>query len=232
MKHQPPMTPEQERQMLEHFRTHAQGEPSAALDARILAAARAAIEQRVAVEKERSLAARIKAWLFAGRGQQRWSLALAGVACLGVAVSLTWRQFEPASATYDAVPASAVMPAAARQAPIHAPLQMAAPAPEMRARVAKPDAVFAESFKQERLSEVSPQHYSAAAAGAPVAPVASADEAQMTDLDAAVMEQLKELLQLREDGKSSEAEVLKQKIQRENPDLDIEVQLHELQKSK
>lgn len=230
MKHQSPMTPEQERQMLEHFRTHAQGEPSAALDARILAAARAAIEQPVAAEKERSLAARIKAWLFAGRGQQRWSLALAGVACLGVAVSLTWRQFEPASATYDAVPASAVMPAAARQAPMHAPLKMAAPAPEMRARAAKPDAVFAESFKQERLSEVSPQHYSAA--GAPVAPVASADEAQVPDLEAAVMEQLQELLQLREDGKSSEAEVLKQKIQRENPDLDIEVRLLELQKSK
>ena len=50
---------QQEQQLLEHFREHSQGEPSAAVDALILAAARQAVEP-----PRPSLSQRLHAWLF------------------------------------------------------------------------------------------------------------------------------------------------------------------------
>lgn len=107
MNHDQHRLDEQERQMLEHFRQHSGGEPSAQLDAQILAAASAAVRSAATAEAKPGLSARLHSWLFGAGGRQRWSVALAGVACLGIGVSLTWRTFEQAPDAFDAVPSGA-----------------------------------------------------------------------------------------------------------------------------
>ena len=109
MNHDQHIPDEQERQMLEHFRQHSGGEPSARLDAQILAAASAAMRSAATTEAKPGLSARLHNWLFGAGGRQRWSVALAGVACLGIGVSLTWRTFEQAPDAFDAVPSGASM---------------------------------------------------------------------------------------------------------------------------
>ena len=131
MNHDQPKLDEQEQQMLAHFRQHSGGEPSAQLDAQILAAAHAAAAQASKMQAAPGWAARVQHGLF-GAGRQRWSVALAGVACLGIGVSLTWRTFEQAPDAFDAVPHAAPMaPAAAR---MNAPV-MLMPAPVEEAAV-------------------------------------------------------------------------------------------------
>ena len=93
-----------EQALLDHFRAHSQGEPSAELDARILAAARAA-----QVASKPSWSQRLHAWLFGPGGRQRWSVAVAGLACVGIGVSLTWRTLEQTPDAYDAPMPRAVM---------------------------------------------------------------------------------------------------------------------------
>ena len=81
-----------EQALLAHFRAHDSGEPSTELDARILAAASAAArEARQADKPESGWAQRLHQWLF-GSGRQRWSVAVAGLACVGIGVSLTKMQ--------------------------------------------------------------------------------------------------------------------------------------------
>src|SRR3989338_8086708 len=78
-------------------------------------------------------------WLFGAGGRQRCSVALAGVACLGIGVSLTWRTFEQAPDAFDAVPSGAPMaPAAARMAPQSAPM----PAPLAESAVVADEAAI------------------------------------------------------------------------------------------
>lgn len=89
---------QQEQQLLQHFRQHGQGEPSAALDALILDAARQAVAQPPA---RPSRAQRLHAWLFGNGSRTRWSVAFAGLATLGIGLSLTWRTQEQAPSAYD-----------------------------------------------------------------------------------------------------------------------------------
>ena len=74
---------QQEQQLLEHFREHSQGEPSAAVDALILAAARQAVEP-----PRPSLSQRLHAWLFGAGNRTRWSMAVAGLAVFGIGLNL------------------------------------------------------------------------------------------------------------------------------------------------
>lgn len=106
MNHDQHRPDEQERQMLEYFRQHSSGKPSAQLDAQILAAAHAAT-----AELQPSLGVRLQRWLFGAGAWQRWPVALAGVACLAIGVSLTWRTFEQAADTFDAVQSGRAAPA-------------------------------------------------------------------------------------------------------------------------
>lgn len=121
---QDPRKPEGlEQQMLAHFRAHEGGEPSAELDARILAAARAAVRPATP-----NLAERLHAWLFGPGGRQRWSVAFAGLACLGIGVSLTWRNLDRPDLDYNSgVPAPAAMMAPAPIVPAAPPAPAAAP---------------------------------------------------------------------------------------------------------
>lgn len=104
-----------EQQLLQHFREHSQGEPSAALDARILAAARQQAD--VAVPRP-GFAQRLHAWLFGAGSNTRWSLAFAGLATLGIGLSLTLRTQEQLPGSYDLPsPAAAQAPVLREMAP-------------------------------------------------------------------------------------------------------------------
>ncbi|WP_339414236.1 hypothetical protein [Pseudomonas sp. EA_35y_Pfl2_R5] len=249
MNHDQHRPDEQERQMLEHFRQHSGGEPSAQLDAQILAAANAAVRNAAINEAQPSLGARLHSWLFGAGGRQRWSVALAGVACLGVGVSLTWRTFEQAPDAFDAVPSGAPMaPAAARMAPQSAPM----PAPLAES------AAVADEPERSRAAQSAPviQSYSADAAKAEkklsagasnqllreeaevdalhdVAPAVSAlgkaAEAAANQAEQQLHSELQRLLKLRRDGWVDEADALLLQLMREHPELDIDAQLQQLQ---
>lgn len=244
MNHDQQRLDEQEQHMLAHFRQHSGGEPSAQLDAQILAAATAAVD-----EAKPGLSARLHNWLFGAGGRQRWSVALAGVACLGIGVSLTWRTFEQAPDAFDAVPSGAPMaPAAARMAPQSAPL----PAPLAES------AVLADEVERSRTAQPAPviQGYSADAAKAEkklsagasnqllreevaadalhdAVPAVSAPEkaaeAAGSQAEQPLHSELQRLLKLRRDGWTDEADALLLQLMREHPEVDIDAQLQLLQ---
>ena len=224
MNHDQPKLDEQEQQMLAHFRQHSGGEPSAQLDAQILAAAHAAVAQVSKTQAAPGWAARVQHGLF-GAGRQRWSVALAGVACLGIGVSLTWRTFEQAPDAFDAVPHAAPMaPAAAR---LHAPA-MLMPAPVEEAAVLadepSPQAYSHESapVEKKRLTAAAPQVLAEPAAAAAPAPL-------IHDVPATLLAELQWLLTLRAEGRRQEADDLQLQLQRDYPQLDIDAQLRRLQ---
>ena len=71
---QQPHDLQQERELLEHFRQHSQGEPSAAVDALILDAARQAVSPPA---PRPNPVQRLHAWLFGAGSRTRWSVAVA-----------------------------------------------------------------------------------------------------------------------------------------------------------
>jgi hypothetical protein len=231
MNHDQPKLDEQEQQMLAHVRQHSGGEPSAQLDAQILAAAHAAVAQASKTQAASGWAARVHHWLF-GAGRQRWSVALAGVACLGIGVSLTWRTFEQAPDAFDAVPQAAPMaPAAAR---MHAPVMlMPAPVEEAAVLADEPPAHLysgeSERAEKKRLSVVAPQ-MSAEPASDVQAPAAAQAPAPTTiNAEANLLPELQRLLRLRREGARDEANALFLQLKGEHPDVDIEAQLRLLQ---
>lgn len=249
MNHDQHRLDEQERQMLEHFRQHSSGEPSAQLDAQILAAATAAV-RNVATDKAKpGLGARLHNWLFGAGGRQRWSVALAGVACLGIGVSLTWRTFEQAPDAFDAVPSGAPMaPAAARMAPQSAPMspplaESAAISDEAeRSRAAQPAPVIqgysADAAKAEKKLSVGASNQLlreevAADALHDAVPAVSAPEkaAEAAGIQAEqqLHSELQRLLKLRRDGWTDEADALLLQLMREHPELNIDARLQLLQ---
>lgn len=249
MNHDQHRLDEQEQQMLAHFRQHSGGEPSAQLDAQILAAATAAVRRAAVDEAKPGLSARLHSWLFGAGGRQRWSVALAGVACLGIGVSLTWRTFEQAPDAFDAVPSGAPMaPAAARMAPqsapMHAPLaESAAISDEAeRSRAAQPapviqgysaDAAKAEKKLSAGASNQLLREEVAADALHDAVPAVSAPEkaaeAAGSQAEQLLHSELQRLLKLRRDGWTDEADALLLQLMREHPEVDIDAQLQLLQ---
>ncbi|HZX18711.1 MAG TPA: hypothetical protein VFF22_17810 [Pseudomonas sp.] len=240
MNHDQHRLDEQERQMLAHFRQHSGGEPSAQLDAQILAAASAAARSAPAAEAKPGLSERLHSWLFGAGGRQRWSVALAGVACLGIGVSLTWRTFEQAPDAFDAVPSAAPMaPAAARMAPQSEPLaESAAVAEEAQRSRAEIQGYSADAAKAEKklsagASSQLLREESAADALHDAAPDVSASEkaaeAASSQAEQQLHSELQRLLKLRRDGWTDEADALLLQLMREHPELDIDAQLQQLQ---
>jgi len=230
MNHDQPKLYEQEQQMLAHFRQHSGGEPSAQLDAQILAAAHAAVAQVSKTQAAPGWAARVHHWLF-GAGRQRWSVALASVACLGIGVSLTWRTFEQAPDAFDAVPHAAPMaPAAARR---HAPV-MLMPAPVEEAAVLADESpahlYSGESERAEkRLSVVAPQMSAESASDVQAQAAAQAPAPTTINAEANLLPKLQRLLRLRREGARDEANALLLQLMGEHPHVDIEAQLRLLQ---
>lgn len=210
MKHRQPISAADEQQLLEHFRTQQTDEPSAELDARILAAARAQARQPA---RPSSVLARLHGWLFGGAPRLRWSLALGSVALLGLGLSLSLRTLEQAPARYDSpVPAA---PALQR---------LAAPAPQKKS--------MAESARSsEQAVEVMADSASPATRTLPAPTVGAALErakAEQAPLPASLQAALQEVRQLRASGRQVQAQARLGQLQRDYPQLDLEAQLRDL----
>lgn len=208
---------EHEQALLAHFRAHGSGEPTAELDARILMAASAAArDAKGAAAAEAGWGQRLHQWLF-GSGRQRWSVALAGVACLGIGVSLTWRTLEQTPEAFDSVPPSVVMSPAP-------PAQMAAKRAaenESVARMAEPR----ERMKSEAMAR---QAAPAALADAPMASTAASEPLAELVVQSEPREALLRLLELRRAGEKDRAQQLYEQLQADYPQLDIEAELTHL----
>ena len=222
-----------EQELLELYRRHSEAQPPAQLDARILAAARAAVQQ-----KPPSFAQRLHQWLLGAGSRQRWGVAVAGLATLGIGLSLTLRTFEDAPERFDA-PVSPAMMRAPAPAPAMAP--PAAPPSVAEPRMAAPqmDSAAAWASVQE-LAKPAPMSKKMAAAAARDEVRASADAQARSGVAAegklqAFAEEADEprtsLLHLRDlqgKGRKEEAEQVRESLRQRFPDLDIDKALKEL----
>lgn len=205
-----------EQELLAHFRAHGSGEPSAEMDARILAAASAAARETQQAAKAESIwAQRLHQWLF-GSGRQRWSVTVAGLACLGIGVSLTWRTLEQTPEAFDAVPPSVAMSPAAP-----------APAPMAAKRAAETESMARMAVPQERMRSQAP---SADRAEAPMASAAAIAPMAELVIQSEPREALLRLLELRKTNQQEEAQRLLEQLKADYPQLDIEAELEHLAK--
>lgn len=201
-----------EQALLAHFCAHGSGEPSAELDARILAAASAAArEAQQSGTAESGWAQRLHQWLF-GSGRQRWSVAVAGLACVGIGVSLTWHTLEQTPEAFDAVPPSVAM------SPV-------APAPMAAKRAAESESVARMAVPQERMRSQAP---TADRAEAPMASTAAIAPMAELVIQSEPREALLRLLELRKANKQEEAQRLLEQLKADYPHLDIEAELAHL----
>ncbi|SDL52052.1 hypothetical protein [Pseudomonas indica] len=214
---QTPQRPDSaELELLQHYRRHTAEQPSAELDARILAAAREAAASRR--ETRPGLFDRLRAWLFAGNPRTRWSVAFASLATIGLGLhTLEW------PGEMDAVP----MP----RAPAPVSSYAAPPMPEERAlsrRQLAEEAPAAPSMLAERQSapakmapDVGDMAESSEAAG-----IAGslADEQSEEQLRQA----LQKVLELRRQGDEQVAEQQLRLLQDRYPQRDLTAELERL----
>ena len=173
---QQPHDLQQERELLEHFRQHSQGEPSAAVDALILDAARQAVSPPALRPNP---VQRLHAWLFGAGSRTRWSVAVAGLAVVGIGLNLALHTRDQLPQTYDA-PAPASAPA----------LQEMAPVMEARKQSAEPEYKKAEQAQRSSAGStsfaVSPAANAAPRPIAPPTPQAAAPLEALADSAAPV----------------------------------------------
>ncbi|WP_152224516.1 hypothetical protein [Pseudomonas sp. SCB32] len=201
-----------EQQLLEHYRRHSDEQPSAQLDARILAAARAAVQ-----EQKPSFGERLRHWLLGTGSRQRWGVAVAGLATLGIGLSLTLRSFDEAPERFDAPVAPAMMRAAPAPAPAMAPAAPLAAEPAEAKR--KVESVT------ERPSAAPPAAKVAGALAEEAAPAARMADALAPEEPQASLLRLRALQQ---QGREADARELRQALQRQFPKLDIDAALNAL----
>lgn len=200
-----------EQNLLEHYRRHSDEQPSAQMDARILAAARAAVRAR-----KPSISERLRHWLLGTGSRQRWGVAVAGLATLGIGLSLTLRTFEEAPERFDAPVAPTMM----RTAPPPAPAPAMAPAAEP---------VEAKRKAESAARSIANPQSAAKASGVLAEQVGKVSP--MADAMAPEEEPQASLLRLRalqEQGREGEARALRQALQRQFPTLDIDAALRAL----
>ena len=209
--HKPDST---EQDMLEHYRRYSADQPSPALDKRILAAAAAQ-----ASKGKPNLGERLQHWLAGHGGRQRWSVALAGMATLGIGLSLTLRTQEQGHEQFDAPPAQ-VAPIAAP-----APLSRAAPAtyasPPVQAEKKAPamaDSVAGDEAARQTAESASMQE----------APKAAEASAPLLEPDAS----LRRVMALRQAGKREEAAKLLDELRTQYPQRDIAGELRKLERGR
>ena len=173
---QQPHDLQQERELLEHFRQHSQGEPSAAVDALILDAARQAVSPPA---PRPNPVQRLHVWLFGAGSRTRWSVAAAGLAVVGIGLNLALHTRDQLPPAYDA-PAPASAPA----------LQEMAPVMEARKQSAEPEYKKAEQAQRSSAGStsfaVSPAANAAPRPIAPPAPQAAAPLGALADSAAPV----------------------------------------------
>lgn len=173
---QQPHDLQQERELLEHFRQHSQGEPSAAVNALILDAARQAVSPPA---PRPNPVQRLHVWLFGAGSRTRWSVAAAGLAVVGIGLNLALHTRDQLPQTYDA-PAPATAPA----------LQEMAPVMEARKQSAEPEYKKAEQAQRSSAGStsfaVSPAANAAPKPIAPPTPQAAAPLEALADSAAPV----------------------------------------------
>ncbi len=232
---QTPQRPDSdELELLQHYRRHTAEQPSAELDARILAAAREAAASRR--ETRHGLLDRLRAWLFAGNPRARWSVAFASLATIGLGLGLSLHTLERPG-EMDAVP----MP----RAPAPVSSYAAPPMPEERAssrRQLVEEAPAAPSVLAERQSapakmapDVSDMAESPEAAGmADAMPQRKVEAARIAGslADEQSEKQLRQALQkvlgLRRQGEEQVAEQQLRLLQDRYPQRDLTAELERL----
>lgn len=223
MNRDPHKSDDMEQALLEHYRRHSRDEPSSALDQRILAAAAAQAEQHSSARRP-SYGERLHAWLFGAGGRQRWVVAIAGFATLGIGLSLTLRTQDETRERFDAPPAG-VAPLSV-PAPAAAPMSRAAPAtyasPPDQAK--KKASAMADSSAE--LQERQAEPLSLEEEAAPKAE--RAKSAQPGEPEAS----LRRVLELNDAGKSEEALKLLDELQARFPQRDIAAELRALERGR
>lgn len=198
---QQPHDLQQERELLEHFRQHSQGAPSAAVDALILDAARQAVSPPA---PRPNPVQRLHAWLFGAGSRTRWSVAVAGLAVVGIGLNLALHTRDQLPQTYDA-PAPASAPA----------LQEMAPVMEARKQSAEPEYKKAEQAQRSSAGStsfaVSPAANAAPRPIAPPTPQAAAPLEALADSAAPVEADVAR-------DQAQPTDMLKQKAQSEAPE--------------
>ncbi|WP_448681935.1 hypothetical protein [Pseudomonas nicosulfuronedens] len=229
-----------EQELLEHYRRHSDEQPSAQLDARILAAARAAVQ-----EQKTGFAQRLGHWLLGAGSRQRWGVAVAGLATLGIGLSLTLRTYEEAPSRFDAPAAPAMMRAPA-PAPAMAPPAAPAAAPyaaEPSMAAPQRDSVAA-GASMEELAKPAPMSRKMAVDSAKAK--AQTEARELSDAQASpdvqaqgklqmLAEEIDEprasllhLRDLQEKGQKKEAERVRESLRQRFPELDVDKALKDL----
>jgi len=225
-----------EQDMLEHYRRHIDEQPSAQLDARILAAARAAVQER-----KPGFAQRLHRWLLGAGSRQRWGVAVAGLATLGIGLSLTLRTYEEAPNRFDAPVAPAMMGAPAPAPAMAPPAAPYATEPSMAAP--QRDSVAADASMEE-LGKPAPMSKKMAVDSAKAKAPAEAREisdapvqpdvqvqGKLQALAEKVDEPRSSLLHLRDlqdKGRKAEAGRVRESLRQRFPGLDIDQALKDL----
>ncbi|WP_259756071.1 hypothetical protein [Pseudomonas sp. GCEP-101] len=231
-----------EQAVLEHYRRHSEEQPSAQMDARILAAARAQAQNTPP-----SLAQRLHHWLLGAGSRQRWGVAVAGLATLGIGLSLTLRTYEEAPNRFDAPVAPAMMrapapapamapPAAPAAAPYAAEPSMAAPqrddaaAGASMAELAKPAPMSKKMAMDNAKAKAQAQATARELSDAQSKPDTQA-QGKLQALAEEVDEPRASLLRLRDlqdKGQKEEAERVRESLRQRFPALNIDKALKEL----
>lgn len=244
-----------EHALLDHYRQHSQAQPSAAMDALILAAAAAQLNRaKPPVSNWRQ---RLHAWVYGQGHQLRWSLALGSLASIGLGLTLSLRTLDQLPPAYDLgepLPAmsAASAPASAQLAePMAEAMELkksAAPA-KPAAVAAPPSPVVAQdkasSYSKAEsapvLGELKANSSVAAKQRAADAVEASlADSAAKADNSAerakakaapTLEQQLRALLQLQRSGATQAAAAELERLQRLYPEHDLAAELAKLRAS-
>jgi hypothetical protein len=209
----------EEQQLLQHYRGQHDSEPCAELDARILAAASAALRSQQ--PKPPSAMARVQAWLFDGASHRCWSVVLGSVAVLGLGLGISLRTPAPIAPSYDspmpAVPALQryAAPAAPEKKTMAESFQLHQPETSIESEASAMADVAAP------LSEASPTPSARSS-------LAARSEAVAAPLAAELHTALRQIAELREQGWQAEAAERLNELQQRYPQADLEALLKRL----
>ena len=208
-----------EQTLLEHYRAHENGQPSAELDAMILAAAREAV-----TPARPSLLARLRDLL---RQPQRFALAFGSLASMALVLGLVLKGL-PQEPSIDDRQVAPVLreelgePLAAKKEQELPRTAMPSPAPLNREAARMSAAPSVEALADQPVAaEIADVDagYAPQSMSKPLVPPL------ISELD----KELNEVLQLREKGLDEEAQQLLQALRKTHPQLDLDARLEQLQ---
>lgn len=194
--------------ILQRYREQGTEQPSAAMDARILAAARQALERR-----RPSLPARLRHWLAGASLAQRGSLAFGSLASLALALGLVWQ----------GLPRQAMMLEEDRVAA--APVPVMSSAEDSRSRLERHAARPVQPSSALSARPAAPrEHAKQKAAPRSQAAISTIDSVVADSLDEAVLE----ILRLRAQGRPAEAQERLRQLHQQFSEAAVQQRLDEL----